>query len=430
MSYKALFNVSYTTPHPPTNLSGERRAAYIAERKFYNLTSDYNYLTYTLSGEKAAKNKDAESYFTRTGTGLFGLDGEYDEAQIKALKKRLANTESIIWHGFVSFDKETSLNFTSTEQAEKFMRQTFGGFLQRAGFKKDNVELYASLHKDKSHHHHIHFAFFEKEGKSVDKNGIVGFRKKGKISQTAIDNYLVSANMYVDEHAEEYYTARDKSLDRLKVVRSQVLSGTRANNTLNIAIDKLLTVLPQSGRLTYKSDNMKTVRPLIDEVVKRMILSDKKAANLNRDVLMNFARISQKTRELIKDKKLATVSVEEGRNQLGERAKIESVTPLSLSNVDYFERLHNDYKARLGNIVLGMCKELRKKQYVRIGKGVNDHALKRRSSALGLFRKKVILNTIKALGKEENVRVDYSLSVQEIEAQVQRQNSYLGGNYA
>lgn len=41
---KAIFNIEYTTATPPATYTGEKRAEYIAERNFYNLTADYNYL--------------------------------------------------------------------------------------------------------------------------------------------------------------------------------------------------------------------------------------------------------------------------------------------------------------------------------------------------------------------------------------------------
>lgn len=167
---KALFNITYTTPNPPKNYTGQRRAEYIAERNFYNLSADYNYFSYVLNGEKVEKNKDAEGYFTRTGSGLFGFDGEYSKEQIAALKERLKNTQSIIWHGFISFDQLTSMGFTSMDQAEKFIKQTFGAFLEKTHLKKNNVELFAALHTDHPHHNHIHFAFFEKEPKHRDNS--------------------------------------------------------------------------------------------------------------------------------------------------------------------------------------------------------------------------------------------------------------------
>ena len=130
---KAVFNIGFTLAAPPASYTGQRRAEHIAERNFYNLTADYNYFTYTLNGQKVSKNANAEEYFTRSGTntGLFNMDGPIDEEKKDELKVRLKDTGSTIWHGFISFDDETSRGFTNQENCVKFMRQTFGSFLER-----------------------------------------------------------------------------------------------------------------------------------------------------------------------------------------------------------------------------------------------------------------------------------------------------------
>lgn len=123
---KAIFNIGYTLPTPPANLKGNARAEYQARRNFYNLTADYNYFSYALNGEKVVKNANAEHYFTRenTNSGLFDFEGAMTDEQKVDLKEMLKDTKSIIWHGFISFDEETSRGFNTQENACKFMRQT------------------------------------------------------------------------------------------------------------------------------------------------------------------------------------------------------------------------------------------------------------------------------------------------------------------
>ena len=81
---KALFNIAFTLPSPPSNLRGNARADYQARRNFYNLTADYNYFSYSLDGKKVVKNANAEHYFTREGTntGLFNLHGAIDKEEL------------------------------------------------------------------------------------------------------------------------------------------------------------------------------------------------------------------------------------------------------------------------------------------------------------------------------------------------------------
>ncbi|MCM1360132.1 MAG: hypothetical protein NC132_06455 [Corallococcus sp.] len=419
---KALFNITYTTPNPPKNYTGQKRADYLAERNFYNLSADYNYFTYILNGQKVEKNKNAESYFTRTGSGLFGFDGEFSEQQIAALKERLKNTQSIIWHGFISFDQLTSMGFTSMEQAEKFIKQTFGAFLSKTHLKKDNVELFAALHTDHPHHNHIHFAFFEKEPKHRDKNGILSYTKKGTIPQKAIDNYMVSANLYLDERADEYYTARDAAMDKLKDVRSDVAKGIRRDMRLNMAIDNLIAQLPKNGRLQYNSENMAALRPEIDKVAKMLINSDSRTRESHIEVLKQFGRIEQSIQALVKENKI--VYVDNRRLRKDEIKEIEEdkgqnlTKSVDVSNIDYLPNLKKDYNARLGNIVLGLCKEIIKGNYkerksnAQANKGRAKLASRRQHEWRGHLLQNALTSIVL---QDERLQMNFLKTVQQIE---------------
>lgn len=427
---KALFNITYTPVSVSKNISIERQAKFFQERSFYTMTSDYNYFTYTLQGKKCVKNKDANEYFTRTGSGLFGLNGFYNEQDIEELKSALKKTKSIIWHGFISFDAETSKGFTTEAQAQKLLKQTFGGFLKRAGFAKDNVVVYASLHADKPHHHHIHFAFFEKEPKHIDKNGNVGYRKVGKISPIAIDNYMVSVNMHLDEHSEDYYSARDRAMERLKLIRGEVSNGVTAKMTLNNAIDELIKVLPTKGRLSYNSKNMAEIRPQIDNVAKLLTASDAQANFNHKKMLEEFERIKRTTMQIANDNRMIYV---DGKRMSGvwiEQNAVDSngnIKPefVDSTNVDYFDQLYDDYKSRIGNIVIGMCKDIKKNclfrtQPNRVRSSVNDKKIKIQSDIVNTRKRKAISKTINFL-RRQNVGVaqaNFIKTVQQMEEQI------------
>lgn len=371
---KSIFNIGFTLAEPPAKLTGNARAEYIAERNFYNLTAEYNYFNYTLSGKKVTKNSTAEDYFTRGGsnTGLFNMDGPIDEQKKAELKAQLKDTKSIIWHGFISFDAETSRGFTNQENCVKFMNQTFGAFLDRAGLKKSNVELYCSLHED-TQHRHIHFAFFEKEPMRLNKNGYLGFTRRGKIAQPVIDNYLVSANMHLSEHAAEYYTARDKSINelhRLRDMRSRTgfvdgRAGTAAL-MLNAELSALILKLPKTGRLQYNAAVMQDLRPQIDRIADMLIRSDVRAFEAHGQMLKELARVEKEMQKLAADgkfgyidgKRMTAADIRAAMDDGSMRNKSIPVSLIDMQNVDYFERLRNDYKARVGNVVLGMCKEI------------------------------------------------------------------------
>ncbi len=429
---KALFNIAFTLPLPPSKLRGNARANYQAQRNFYNLTADYNYFAYTLDGKKVVKNANAEHYFTREGTntGLFNLHGTIDKEQIKGLKTQLKKTKSIIWHGFISFDEETSRGFNTQENAVKFMKQTFGGFLSRAGFKKDNIELYASLHND-TDHRHIHFAFFEKEPKRRDKNGVLGYRRMGKIESKAIDNYLVSANMHLSEHKDEYYTARDEAMSRLNEVRKQRKELTAIRNqNLYFALNNLLSKLPKKGRLGYFSENMRHLRAEIDSVTELLIATNSEAISAHLNALKQLARVKAETTQLIQDNRLIYVDDRRmNKEQIdavmnGDKTATKSVDE---KNIDYFERLETDYKGRLGNITIGICLDLRKSGFdERRRAWVNSKMLKIKAKNRRKRREKILAGAIGNIRSTADIyiRTNFLKTLQQNEYDIEQQRKY------
>ena len=51
---------------------------------------------------------------------------------------------------------------------------------------KKNIDLMCALHLDRPDHLHFHFVFWEKEPKYKGKDGVLSYRRKGKIEKTAI----------------------------------------------------------------------------------------------------------------------------------------------------------------------------------------------------------------------------------------------------
>lgn len=446
---KAIFNIGYTTPTPPNSYTGNRRAEYIAQRKFYDLTAQYNHVDYMLKGEKVVKNANAEHYFTREGTntGLFNLDGVIDKDKKAEIKERLKNSKSIIWHGFISFDDETSKGFTTQDKCIKFMKQTFGGFLDRAGFKKSNIELFCSLHED-TEHRHIHFAFFEKEPLRLDKDGNVGFTRKGKIKSEAIDNYLVSANMHLSEHADEYWSKRDEAMAEMNRVcetksRTGFIDGRASTLSLlvNTQINALCANLPKKGRLQYNAKNMEALRPQIDKLAEVIISSDIKTAKAHGEMLKQLARIEAETKKIASDGKLGylqgkRMSAEDVAIIMGGKTRNSAmnIDLVDMSKIDYFERLKNDYKARIGNVVLKMCKEVNYIQSHEVNKrryAVNDRHKKIEAKNKRRYKRNLMAQTqyaISSICRMESA--NFLKSVKEHERDIAYENALANGGVA
>lgn len=420
---KALFNIAYTLPSAPSYMKGNARAEYQARRSFYDLTAQYNFFSYVLNGKKIARNANAEEYYTRGGTngGLFNLDGAMSEGQVAEMKKRLESSKSVIWHGFISFDEETSRGFQTQENAVKFMRQTFGSFLERTHLNPKNIELYAALHLDKEHHHHIHFAFFEREPKHRDKNGVLGYTHRGKIDARAIDNYLVSANMHLSENGYEYYTARDRAMSRLREARKEIGNSVK-NADLRLALSELRSKLPKEGRLQYNAAQMKELRPDIDRVAELLIASDPAANAAHKKMLVQLARVKEEVIGLVKDNKLAYSDDRRmSKQELAAAMSGDSSMPLKfvdLKNVDYFERLQADYRARVGNVVLGVCKDLSRNDYQdRCRKhNINDRSMKINAKHRWRRRESLLQNAVRILAEVDKQQpANFIKTVQEIE---------------
>lgn len=420
---KALFNIAYTLPSAPSYMKGNARAEYQARRSFYDLTAQYNFFSYVLNGKKIARNANAEEYYTRGGTngGLFNLDGAMSEGQVAEMKKRLESSKSVIWHGFISFDEETSRGFQTQENAVKFMRQTFGSFLERTHLNPKNIELYAALHLDKEHHHHIHFAFFEREPKHRDKNGVLGYTRRGKFDARAIDNYLVSANMHLSENGYEYYTARDRAMSRLREARKEIGNSVK-NADLRLALSDLRSKLPKEGRLQYNAAQMKELRPDIDRVAELLIASDPAANAAHKEMLVQLARVKEEVIELVKDNKLAYSDDRRmSKQELAAAMSGDSSMSLKfvdLKNVDYFERLQADYRARVGNVVLGVCKDLSRNDYQdRCRKhNINDRSMKINAKHRWRRRESLLQNAVRILAEVDKQQpANFIKTVQEIE---------------
>lgn len=420
---KALFNIAYTLPSAPSYMKGNARAEYQARRSFYDLTAQYNFFSYVLNGKKIARNANAEEYYTRGGTngGLFNLDGAMSEGQVAEMKKRLESSKSVIWHGFISFDEETSRGFQTQENAVKFMRQTFGSFLERTHLNPKNIELYAALHLDKEHHHHIHFAFFEREPKHRDKNGVLGYTHRGKVDARAIDNYLVSANMHLSENGYEYYTARDRAMSRLREARKEIGNSVK-NADLRLALSDLRSKLPKEGRLQYNAAQMKELRPDIDRVAELLIASDPAANAAHKEMLVQLARVKEEVIELVKDNKLAYSDDRRmSKQELAAAMSGDSSMSLKfvdLKNVDYFERLQADYRARVGNVVLGVCKDLSRNDYQdRCRKhNINDRSMKINAKHRWRRRESLLQNAVRILAEVDKQQpANFIKTVQEIE---------------
>ena len=322
---KVVLNLSFTEKYPPRNFSEQKKAEYIARRNFYNMTADYNYFTYVLQDKKVQTNATAEDYFTKN-YGLFDMNGNLSAQEVESLKEKLKNTDSIIWHGVISFDSETSLSFENQDEAIKFLSKTFGGLLDQSHLDKNNITLYASLHKD-TDNRHIHFSFFENEPKHVDKNGNVTFTRKGTLNTKAIENYLISSNIHLSKEKDLYYSARDDVSNSLKAIRETGV--TAISKELKKGLTSLIQKLPKNSRLQYSAENMKDLRKDIDGLSEMLVRSDGALFEKHKTVLEAIAKREKIAREICLQNSFAVVD--------GARVKVEKLSGVEKTTFTYLD---------------------------------------------------------------------------------------------
>lgn len=356
---KVVFNIAFTPSKPRRGASEIENARWNNERKFYNLTAKYNYVSYSLNGVKTAKNKSILDYMQKD-TGAFNLDGPLSQEQLDSIKERLATTQSNIWHGWISFDEMTSQGFKTPEQAQLFLKRTFAALFEKSHLNQKNIELMASLHIDTAHHHHIHFSFWEKEATRL-KEGERVFSTKGCFSQKCIDNYIIAAGLQLDEHQEDYHIARDSAIARIHELMPAA-HQPRRRKEIGTKLAELAKKLPDSGRLGYNSKNMKALRKDINATVEYIAARDEKLKELMLNAYSEIAKREKLALQLAKEGGIVwTQNAWLGPKQVkGDSA--EAKYKKHEVKGDMFacvEKLKTDLQARLGQVVIGAAKSIK-----------------------------------------------------------------------
>lgn len=347
-----VFSCTFTPPSPSGQWGTKQKATWASNRRFYSCNAAHNEIDvteYIADGEKVERpdnellqeqaaqrlNMDLSNrlpdknearniseYVTRFNSlGAFGLNGAMTQSEIDEWREAARKTKSIIWHGVVSFPSEQS-KLIGYEDAERLMRQTFGRFLKNAGFDPNNVALLCAMHSN-TENKHVHFTFYEREPKYRNKNGEVGYRAKGKIDNAVLNEYRMSATAYLDEHKRDLYNYRNAAVNGIRG-----LNVVPTDRDLYVSLCELADKLPKRGRLQYNSENVAEYRKDIDNVVQLLLRRNPNAMQAHKKALSEIAR----------------------------RGKALSETG---TKSDYVKRLTEEYKSRLGNVVLGMVKNFR-----------------------------------------------------------------------
>lgn len=299
-------------------------------RRFYSSNKEYDYVKYVNTGSKEKLDYVAYSGNNEKSKGIFNENGLLNAEQIKELRTNLRTTKSTIWHGVISFTEYFgNVNCDTYEKAYELMKSQLPKFFKNANLDPENIVWFAGLHEN-TDNKHIHFSFFEKEPlrykqSSRFKQFSDGYIDIDAINQFKIDieKYFISRNFNIFENRKEITNLLKKSFN----------DGAYMNK-----INKLIIVLPVKGRLSYDSENMAEHRPMIDNIVKSIIVSN---PELKRKVSDFEHILSKRDTELLKA-----------------YAKIK----VDCSDKLLHEKCIKDLYRRLGNIVILATKDIKTKQ--------------------------------------------------------------------
>ena len=407
-----IFDLKYTPYEPPIGANDYQRTQHATERAFYDMSGGINIYEYSTTEGKRAGNFTVLEYLQKN-TGVFNQNGMIPEDEVNRMKERARENKGMIWHGFVSFNQHDSEKIDTPEKCIQLVKNTFPTFFKDAELKPDNIDLMCALHLDRPHHLHIHFVFWEKEPKYKGNDGTLEYRKRGKISEKAIDNMFVRLGLFAADQKDAVYKARDEALKTLKgmtaVKRAMYSKEEISDEILSLAKD-----LPLTGRVSYGSKDMEPFRKRVDKIVRMMLDYDRDAKKADE----KFYEALEEKRQLVqsicgKDFATSDKDLPKYHHKIDER------------KIKIIEKIEEDYKRRQGNLVLNLCKFIKPEYFDRKeGKKykTNDDKLKRR---LNISKRNVgrrLDRFFLTFGKDSQLlERDFSRRLQEIEEEIEKE---------
>lgn len=258
-----------------------------------------------------------------------------------------------IWHGYISLSKEESPKIDTPEKCIALIRGTFNSFLKDMKFNPDNIDLMCALHKDRPHHLHIHFEFWEKAPKYKGKDRRLEYRRKGKVEKSAIDAMFVRLGLAVSNSRDSLYKNRDAAIQELRQA-VQLKNSMNSGAELKDALISLAKSLPKTGRIAYASRDMEPYRGKVDEIVRMLLDRNPKARKADRRF---YEALEERKREI--ENICGNSFIYSDKNVPMD--KLESALPeyhnaIDSKSIKIAEEIESDYKRRQGNLVLKLAR--------------------------------------------------------------------------
>ena len=241
-------------------------------RVFYLSNSKDDYLGYIDKGVKL--NKDID-YLDYTGnleksSGVFNQTGLLNYDTKRLIREALRNTKSCIWDLVISFETEYGLkNVDSYEDALELVKSVLPKFFKALKLKEDNIIWFGGLHTN-TDNRHIHISFFEKEPMYYDAKKKTYKYRPGRIN--------VKSCKELKMNIEKHFLTPKESMKRVRRLMVDE-ARTSMNSTSYLSLDRdfkwllkeLYNSLPTEGHIAYLSPNMKECRPIVDNIIKKIL---------------------------------------------------------------------------------------------------------------------------------------------------------------
>ena len=351
--FRVLFLLcKYYKPKDKYKSSQEKE---IAKREFLSCTANYNYVSYVDTGSIDNTPTDYTKYVgnNEKSCGAFSQDGLLTDEQKRELREKLRNTQSCIWDMVISFREEFGEMYCRDyEQAYNFIKKELPKFFTRAGLDKDNIIWYAGLHEN-TENKHIHISFFEKEPKFYKNNNELVFHS-GKIPKNVLISSKVIFEKALTNRTAEIVKTRKDLTDKYEMF-SNVITLKKG---LKKQLLNLYDMMPKSGRVSYESENMESVKSYVDGITNNLIRSNKNLQKSFSSFLYELCKLDKWQKENYKhipDEYNVEIYKQDIMRRLGNktiqtaleighiRDKIESITTYTKRDRYYKKRQRKNY---------------------------------------------------------------------------------------
>lgn len=276
-----------------------RAEKYGAKRRFYSCSQEEDYLKYVDKGSKQKIDYIAYSGDREKSSGVFGKNGLLNYQERANLREKLRMTKSIIWDCLLTFQPEFGQTYCNDyEQAYEMMKREMPRFLKDVGFDPANIIWFAGLHTNKKHRH-IHISFFEDKPTRLRERSVELQYSLGKINRTCIDRFKLHVEQNLTDISAEMRIARKDVTALTRNVLFSQDSLIRYNSEFQTLILRLAENLPSEGRLSYESENMRFLKPLIRHITDVAIKSNKKWHKAFVDFCGVVKKHDDETREML-----------------------------------------------------------------------------------------------------------------------------------